>query len=73
MNQSLLKSVWEHLSVRLCTIQKPINRFTMRIVWLGSDWCDSLLGGVYEQTFITYDSLIIELCYYNDVIMYFIY
>ena len=34
-------------------------------------WCESLLVGVYEQTFITYDIVIIQPCY-NGVKIYFI-
>ena len=40
----------------------------MRIVWLGSGWCESLLGDVNERTFITYDSVILQL-YYNGIII----
>ena len=35
-----------------------------------SEWCKSLLGDVYEQTFITHDSVIIQ-HYYTGVIIYF--
>ena len=34
-----------------------------------SEWCKSLLGDVYEQTFITHDSVIIQ--HYTGVIIYF--